>query len=125
MANRTDYTVTITTTSRELSKREKIMIKDTGDAAGLDQASADGVQITPDLYAILAIHNEKGRDNTDYEQIVIIDKEGNKYVTGSSTFIESFLDIAEEMGDEEFTIKVVRKESRNYSGKYFLKAALV
>ena len=123
------YTVEIKETSKELTKRERIMLKDTSDAESLDQATQNApgeeVVITPESYAILTIHNEGAKGDTDYEQIVIIDTLGNKFVTGSRTFIESFLAIYSEMSDEEFSVKVVRKPSKNHSGKEFLKAVLV
>lgn len=126
----TDYTVTIKETSRELTKRERIMLKDTSDAVSLDQATqeangVEGVVITPEAYAILGIHNEMAKGDKDYDQILIMDTIGNKWITGSQTFITSFIDIFNEMEGEEFSFKVVRKPSKNYSGKEFLKAVLI
>ena len=126
----TNYTVTIKETSRELTKRERIMLKDTSDAVSLDQATqeatgTEGVIITPEAYAILGIHNEQAKGDKDYDQILIMDTIGNKWITGSQTFINSFLEIVNEMEGEEFIFKVVRKPSKNYSGKEFLKAVLI
>lgn len=128
--NTTNYTVTITAASKELTKRERIQIKDTADAIGLDQATQgtpDGeqIEITPEIYCILSVHNEAAKGDKDYKQIVIIDTMGNKWVTGSNTFINSFLEIAEEMGEEQFAIRVIRVPSKNYTGKDFLKAVIV
>lgn len=116
-----NYKVEIKDSSKELSARERISLKDKTNAIKLDEALAEGnVIITPVAYAILAIHNEKA-DNKDYENYIIVDKSGTKYVTGSSSFWSSFIEIYEEMQDEneEYSIIAYRVESKNYKGKYF------
>lgn len=123
------YNVTIAYTNKELTGRERIKIKDTADAISIDQATAaEPVEITPDLYAMLDIHNEKS-DDKDYRQLVIIDTAGEKWFTGSPSFIESFMDIAEEMAaegtGEVYSIKAFRRPSKNYSGKTFLTCSIV
>ena len=82
--------------------------------------------ITPAAYAILAIHNSAG-SNPDYTNIVIIDTNGNKYITGSPTFTNKFLDIWVEMYDENelFDIEVYKKDSKNYKGKTFLSCSVI
>lgn len=124
-----NYYVTISYTNKELTARERIKIKDTADAISIDQATAaEAVTITPDIYAVLKIHNEKSEDK-DYEQLVIIDKDGEKWYTGSPSFIEAFFDISEEMEaegtDEVYSIKSFRRPSKNYSGKTFLTCSIV
>ena len=85
------YSVEIKETSKQLSAKERIAIKDTSNALKLDiVCEEDGVIITPVAFAILAIHNEKS-DNKDYENYVIIDKDGTKYVTGSESFWNTFI----------------------------------
>ena len=121
-----DYKVEIKESSKDLSARERISLKDTTNAIKLDEALAEGnVIITPVDYAILAIHNEKAEDK-DYENYIIVDKSGTKYVTGSSSFWNSFIEIYEEMKDEdeEYSILAYRVESKNYKGKYFLTCSI-
>lgn len=124
------YKAVVERASKELSVKEKIMIKDTSDAVKLDDAvkEEDAIIITPAYYAIIAIHNEKS-DTKDYKKIVIVDAETNvKYTTGSMPFITSFEDIVEEMadaGEEDYHIKVYPKESKNYKGKYFLTCSII
>lgn len=124
------YKAVVERASKELSVKEKIMIKDTSDAVKLDDAvkEEDAIIITPAYYAIIAIHNEKS-DTKDYKKIVIVDAETNvKYTTGSMPFITSFEDIVEEMadaGEEDYQIKVYPKESKNYKGKYFLTCSII
>ena len=121
-----DYKCTVTYASKNLTNREKILAKDTGNAVKLDELLNPGekVVITPDYYVILSVHNERS-DTKDYEQYMIIDKSGNKYYTGSPSFWESFTDISEEMGDEEFSIECYKMESKNYKGKHFLTCSIV
>ena len=118
----TGYSVRIAEVSRELSAKERIKLKDTTDAIKLDEATQSGeIIIEPSLYAVLEVHNEKS-DNVDYENYVLVDKNGDKYVTGSVSFWSSFMEIASEMEDagEEYAIKAYRVPSKNYKGKEFL-----
>lgn len=126
------YKVTITKSSKELSVKEKIAIKDFSNATPLDTAletENDVLLITPDFYAILSVHNEKAKDNPDYLKYVIVDKSGNKYVTGSESFFTSFVDIMDEIADagvdEDFSIQCYKKASKNYKGKYFITCSIV
>lgn len=121
------YAVTIKETSTQLSAKQRIAIKDTTNAMKLDEATAnaENVLIYPEMWAVLAIHNEKS-DDIDYENYVLVDKDGTKYVTGSKSFWTSFMDIYREMEneDEEWGIKVYRMESKNYKGKQFITCSI-
>ena len=121
------YTVEIKECSKELTARERIKLKDLGDALNINtviENEGEGI-IKVDYYATLDIHNEYS-DDTDYQQFVIVDAEGTKYYTGSQSFIESFLNIASELEgtDEEFVIKCYGIESKNYKGRSFLSCSL-
>ena len=127
------YTSTVREVSKEISVKEKIMLKDTSNAKSIDiltqEASFNNekVLIDVDYYAILDIHNEKS-DNKDYINFILVDKSGNKYVTGSESFITTFTDIYNEMkgaGEENITIEIYRKESKNYKGKDFITCSIV
>ena len=121
-----DYEVKITASSHDLTARERLMYKDTSNAIRLDEATAKGtIVITPVAYAVLEIHNEKG-DDKDYNNYVVLDSEGNKYVTGSSSFWKAFEDIWDEMSgeNEPFEIEIYRLESKNYKGKQFITCSI-
>ena len=123
----TGYSVEIIETSRELSAKQRIALKDTSDAIKLDTAcEEEAIIIEPVDYAILSIHNEKS-DNKDYNNYVIIDKNGDKYVTGSTSFWSSFMDIYNEMQgeDEAWSIKAYKLDSKNYKGKKFLTCSII
>lgn len=122
----TGYSVSIKTTSRELSAKERIKLKDTTDAIKLDDITqAEAITIKPSLYAELDIHNEMS-DNKDYKAYVIVDENGTKYVTSSNSFWTSFMDIAIEMENEEedWAIKIYRMPSKNYKGKEFITCSI-
>lgn len=126
----TNYTTSITESSKEFSVREKIKLKDLTSAIAIDKVvePEKPLVIAPDFYAYLSIHNEKLPENEqDYNTMVIVDKSGTKYYTGSDSAISSFVDIFDEMIDtaEPFEIEFYKKESKNYSGKHFITCSLV
>lgn len=121
------YKVSIEFCSKELTARERIAIKDFGNAVALDEATKDGgVIITPDWFAVLNVHNEKS-DNKDYKKFIVVDTAGTKYVTGSENFYDAFVEIFEEMENEseEYSIEVYQLESKNYKGKSFITCSIV
>lgn len=123
----TGYSVKIVNASKELSAKERVALKDTTNATQLDEATQGGkVLIEPAFYVELAVHNEKSEDK-DYSKYIIVDKSGNKYVTGSESLITAFIDIVDEMAgsDEEYGIEVYRVPSKNYKGKEFLTCSIV
>lgn len=121
------YSVKIRETSRELTAKERVMLKDTSDAVKLDTVTTDApVLIDVDMFAILDIHNEKS-DNKDYANYLVVDKDGTKYVTGSDSFWSSFMNIYTEMllSDEPYNIKVYKLPSKNRQGKDFITCSIV
>ena len=122
-----DYEVKINSTSKELTARERVMLKDTRNAIKLDEAvSETPLVISPDYYAVLDVHNEKSKEDKDFQNYVVVDTDGNKYVTGSESFMNAFLEIFNEMQgeDEEYSIEVYRMPSKNYKGKEFLTCSI-
>ena len=121
------YSVKIKESSRELTAKYRIALKDTSNAIKLDTACEENaIIIEPVDYAVLSIHNEKS-DNIDYENYVIIDKTGDRYVTGSASFWSSFMNIYNEMQgeNEEWAIKAYKLDSKNYKGKKFLTCSII
>lgn len=121
------YSVEIKETSRQLSAKERVMLKDTSDCVRLDKATADeAILIDVDYWAELSVHNEKSEDK-DYANYVIVDKNGTKYVTGSNSFWNSFQNIWSEADgiDEPWELKVFQLESKNRAGKFFITCSMV
>lgn len=124
------YEATIKVTSKELTAREKLKLKDLSNSQNLDALTqAEGkVIIDVAYYVILGIHNEKSKERPDYDNIVVVDKDGNKYNTGSISFMTALQDILDELadaGETDCTIEVYRKESKNYKGKDFITCSIV
>lgn len=127
--NTRTYTATIVESNRELTVQEKVKMKDTRDAISLEKISRDeSVTLGVTGYAVLAIHNEKSEDK-DYYQYLLIGANGEKYVTGSVAFYNSFRDIwddltGEEMPAEGWAIKVYQLPSKNFTGRNFVTCSL-
>ena len=122
------YSAKVKYSSKELTAKERIAVKDSSSVIKLDDVvKEDSVIIKVDYYAIIAIHNEKS-ETKDYDKIVLVDKEtGKRYTTGSRPFITTFENIFEEMEEEteDWSIVVFAKESQNYKGKYFLTCSIL
>lgn len=124
------YEVNIVSATKELSPKEKIKLKDLSNSINLDNATqAEGkVVINYDYHVILSIHNEKSKDRTDYQNVVVVDKDGTKYNTGSESFLTTLEDITDEMldaGETDFSIEVYRKDSKNFKGKQFITCSVL
>ena len=123
----TGFEAKIRYASKELSAKERVKFKDTTNAIQLDEATKEnGLVIAPDFYVILDVHNEHSEDK-DYVKYIIVDKGGNKFVTGSESFFSAFKSIVDEMADcgEEYEVEVYRLPSKNYKGKEFLTCSIV
>ena len=123
----TGYSVKIVNASKELSARDRVAVKDTTNAIALDDATKESpLVIGIDYYVELAVHNEKSEDK-DYKKYIVVDKSGNKFVTGSESFFTAMLEIMDEMSGsgEDFEIQVYRMPSKNYKGKEFLTCSIV
>lgn len=124
-----EYSAKVVEATRELTGKERVAIKTFANALQLDtvtQNYEDGILIDIDYVAKVAVHNEKS-DNKDYNKYIYMDKDGTMYVSGSETLYRAYQEIAEEMEneDEDWAIKVIRKESSNYKGKDFLTCVIV
>lgn len=124
-----------------LTARERIMLKDLGDALDIvteiDHSENGSIILQPIFYAVLDVHNEytketaSGDKNTDYTVFVILTADGYKYKTSSESFTETFKDIWEEIvpevqeTGEAFEIKCYGIPSKNYKGNNILSCSLI
>lgn len=111
----------------ELSAKERIQFKDTTNCVKLDEATQQAdVIIDPVMWGVLLIHNDKS-DSGDYENYVVVDREGSRYITGSASFWRSFQDIVDEMQgiDEAWSVRAYRMPSKNYKGKDFITCSVM
>lgn len=125
-----DYSAKVTFTSKEVSARERIKLKDTGNYTRLDEATQiEEVHINFDYYALVDVHNERAQSgNKDYQQIVTVDKDGTYYSTGSQSYLNALVNIMDELDGEgdtdDITIRVYRRPSKNRAGKDFITCSL-
>lgn len=115
------YSVKIAESSMELTKKQQVMYKDTSDCVKFDEnleVGGEAILLHPIGYVILDIHNDKATPSTDYQNYMIIDSDSTKYITGSETFFNTFVDIYSEMNDsvEDWGIKVYKKPSKQGNG---------
>lgn len=125
--SKANYSAKVTDSSRELTGKEKVMLKDTSDAISLNEAVKDGALIiNPLLWAEVSVHNETA-DNVDYDVFIVVDKDGTKYKTSSTSFVSTFKDILEDMDgtDEEYSIKVYTKPSKNSAYQGFITCSVI
>lgn len=130
-----NYSVKIKSSSKELSTKERIRAKDLSDCVKLDKEiseDGEGIIIYPESYIVLEVHNEKSKNNPDYNNYVINDKDGTRYATGSESFWRAFSDIWDEITDaisdgevEEWGIKAYKLPSKNYDGKTFITCSII
>lgn len=122
------FKVEIMESGKEItSVKERVMLKDTRDAIRLDEATKEGsVIINPVNYAILKVENDRSEDKS-YNQYLIIDANGTKYLTGSEAFFSAFVNFFEEMSGsgEEWGVKAYRVPSKNFVGRDFLSCSIV
>lgn len=122
------YSVKVGECSKDLTAKERVKIKDTNNAIRLDEATQGGsIVIAYDYHAVLVIHNEK-LDEPDYQQYVVVDTAGNKYVTGSESFFTAMTEIVDEMsaaGETDYELEVYRMDSKNYKDKQFITCSIV
>ena len=124
------YSAKFLKASRELDVTERISLKQFTDCEQLDEVVTDPVAIEVAYFADFAVHNDfvKG-DKRDYVKRVICDADGNKYITGSEAFMAAMDDIYGELCDSDYSgpiiLKIVKKDSKNYSGKKFLTCSLM
>ena len=122
-----DYKVTIASARKALSGKEKVMVKDFTNAFSIDDLTKETSLVLKIENVIECdVHNPASEDK-DYKKYVIIDAEGNKYVTGSESCITTLTDILDEMeGESEaFEVEFYQKESKNYKGKSFITCSIV
>lgn len=128
-----NYSVTIVESSRSLTRRESVKLGSVTGMTALKTATDGDKTITivnPKLWAVIHIHNDRAKTNadgsrsTDYDNVVILDENGDGYYTGSNSFMEEIRRIWAEMADddgnpaEDFNVKVYQRKSANFPGNF-------
>lgn len=125
------YSVKIVNSSRNLTAKERVGMKNFDSAIALDDLIPDDGTGVKEILKIVdfvecEVHNEKS-DNKDYRKFILIAEDGQRYITGSQPLFDSFMTIYEEMSGEyeDWSIAVYRRESNNFKGKTFLTCEIV
>ena len=125
------YKATFISATKELNIKERIAAKQFNDCTQLDDATKEApLVIEFDYYVDFNVHNEYVRDQNkkDYRKRVIVATDGEKYITGSMTLMNTMDDILGDLASEEGYVpkfKFYRKPSKNYADKDFLSCTLV
>jgi hypothetical protein len=122
------YKATIVEATRNMTARERLKFTDEKAHVALKTAlspeveQAGGLIIeNPKGYAIVHVENPASKGQSkEYDYIVVEDVNGDTYATGSSSFIEAFTTIYNEMKDEdeEYNVRIYGVDSKNFSGKF-------
>lgn len=123
-----DFTVEVVNCSKELSKKELVMIKDLTRCESLnDIVTEQSIVVKPVMTAELRVHNEHSKDNKDYTVYIVQDETGAVYKSGSKSFFTTLTNIIDDMSDseEEWAVNIYTKPSKNYKGKDFITCSVV
>lgn len=111
--------MTIIKTSKELTKKETYKMT-------LDPAikkMKDYVGSSIDVYAFCMYTDFNGKDNAEVEVLSVMDKDGTVFATNSPTFKKDFMNIAEIMEDDEYSIGIISGTSN--AGREFITCTLL
>lgn len=116
-------------TGKELKAKDKIKIKTFSGAKVLNDCFPDDgtMTIKPDRISLVSVHNERAKDDKDYD-VLVIEADTETYRSSSTSLVESVNDIinALEEDGESITdneIKFFKIKSKNNTG-YILQATL-
>ena len=107
-----------------LTARERLLYSDTTTAIRIDKAIDEAAgELILDVaeHFVLCVK----QDGEEYEMILIVTDEGEKYASGSASLIERFYEIADAMGDESFSVVCYKKPSKKREGKYFITCGII
>ena len=116
---------------KQLTPKEKISVKDTSAFEKFDEVVVAGEDLIIEVANYVHIHIENPlSENKEYDSFVVMTTEGKGYVTSSRSFADSLKNILDEIGDcgeeiGEWKLRVFKKESSNYKGKYFLTCQII
>ena len=115
----------IVNTTKELSLLERIRVKENTDSVTIDKEFDRDPEIkeviVPFSYAVeMEIHNDAS-ETKDYRRLAIVTPDNEIYTTGSKSAIEAFYRLYDELKDlDNWSLKFVRRPSRNRPGQMFL-----
>ena len=109
---------TIIKSNKELTKRESYKL--TLDPSIKKMKDFIGVQIEVSAYCF---YKDVNKDGKEVEVLSIMDKDGGVCATNSDTFKRDFMNIADLMDGDDYTIEIIRGKSK--AGREFITCTLV
>ena len=126
------YIVTINETGgAELTRKQKAAIMtNLSSCHDIGEYTRDDTRLTINVvgYAIVGIHNDRSKGEKDYEKLIVVSSEGDMYITGSPSCIETFRAIWEAMDGEDsetWAAEFFQMPSQNFKGKSFITCMVV
>lgn len=120
------YKQNVIASSKELSKKDLLRLKDTSAALSLnDLVKTDGEKLR--LIIIDYAYLEVETDQESFNKMILTDTDFNQYQTGSEVFSKSIQEIFTDLEDEledGVIIDVFKKKSNNQNG-FFLNCVFV
>ena len=116
------YAVSFVESTKELTSRQIASMINFSDMIQLNDATKEApVLIDVDYCCIFDVHNDKS-DNKDYRKYIYVDRDGQKYITGSESLYKEYINICkvlEGAGETApWTMKVLRSPSSNNQGDF-------
>lgn len=123
-----NYSVSIVESSRDLSLKERVALKNLCNEVVLgDICAVEPLDIDVEYWAHLHIVNDRS-DEKEYEIFILYDKDGICYTTSSESFWTSFKGIWDEIvlePETDWKLRVISKPSKNRQGKTFLTCTII
>ena len=127
MTKDANYLASFKEGSRAFTVKERLKYKNFNDAIQMEDVIKAGNTIHVADWLVYDVLNE-ALDNPEYTKYVIVDTEGQAYVTGSPSFWKEFMMIWGELNEagelDGMEIKPFKSPSRNFNGE-FMTCALV
>ena len=124
------YKAKVVSSWKELSVKEKIAYKETDSFDKLDEIVQPDASLVIGLVNYITIHVENPKaERQEYNQYVLVADDGNCYVTSSDNFADSMSSMLDEISDAgddigDWKVKIYKRESKNFKGKYVLTCAI-
>lgn len=124
------YQATVLECSEELDVVGRIQFKDFADALRISKVMKDNQVRVLEIGEVvrwgrIKVHNESNKSNPDYEVFRFDTADGESYVTSSESAWRSFMEIRDELLDEEESelnrpYRFVKRDSKNQAEGFLL-----
>ncbi len=127
-----NYTVTVAECGgQELTRKMRAAIStNLSSCFDIGEATQGDKSLTLNIggYAIVSIHNERSKGEKDYDKLIVVSTDGQMFITGSPSCVETFKAIWDAMEGEDPTgwgVEFFQMPSQNFKGKSFITCKVV